>query len=104
MTAQLQLDQQLFKAAEQNNLGAIQNLVAQGANMNSHLDENECWTPLIEASRQGNLAIVSFLLKNGADPTMACENGYPVDMVGGDRAVAKKIESPYSMRGCMYSV
>jgi len=56
----------LFRATAEGNLPKIKELLAAGVDINATTDMG--YTPLHIAVLQGDLEIVSFLLKNGADP------------------------------------
>ncbi|XP_029106514.1 kinase D-interacting substrate of 220 kDa B isoform X1 [Scleropages formosus] len=51
-------------AAEQGSLEIVQVLIRRGANVN--LDDVDCWTALISASKEGHVEVVKELLENGA--------------------------------------
>ena len=48
-------------------------LVAAGADVNAYVKFDE--TPLINAARSGDLALVRFLIDRGADPNLAVPSG-----------------------------
>ena len=56
-------------------LDLAQDFVERGMNVNQVVD-NSLSTPLINAARNGNLAMVDFLLKNGADAGLRDKDGY----------------------------
>jgi bla regulator protein blaR1 len=62
------IDSALFKAAEINAIDRAKQLIEQGANVNAILQGDG--TPLIAASREGHLEMVTLLLDRGAKPNI----------------------------------
>jgi hypothetical protein len=63
------LDGALFEAAERGDMGAVEELLKRGANVNCALDGDG--SPLIGAALNGHLTVVALLLDRGADPNMS---------------------------------
>jgi beta-lactamase regulating signal transducer with metallopeptidase domain len=62
-------DRALLEAAEANDIAAIQELLARGANVNASLSGDG--SPLIAAAGRGRMEAVRLLLDRGADPNLA---------------------------------
>jgi hypothetical protein len=60
------LNERMLKAAMEGNTKAVVELVAKGADVNAK-GKYSGWTPLILASRKGEMDLVNFLLSYGAD-------------------------------------
>jgi ankyrin repeat protein len=60
-------------AAAHGRLEMVQLLVNAGASVNQYVRYDE--TPLINASRHGDLAVVRYLVEHGADPNLAVPTG-----------------------------
>lgn len=64
----------LFNAIEMQNIGALKRVVGLGLDINCSTDDG--WTPLLEASKDGPVEIVKFLLDSNANPNIASHRGY----------------------------
>jgi ankyrin repeat protein len=85
------LDRALRIAAKDRTLRMVEHLVKLGANVNAVGNYGE--TALHCASWKGNLDIVTFLLKQGASPTIATTQTFPIgDESGGDLQLDGYIE------------
>jgi beta-lactamase regulating signal transducer with metallopeptidase domain len=62
------LDRAIYEAAENGDIGEIDDLLRAGANVNSSIDGDG--SPLIAAARTARLAVARHLLDRGADPNM----------------------------------
>ncbi|MBN2533408.1 MAG: ankyrin repeat domain-containing protein [Spirochaetales bacterium] len=67
------LEESLYEAIWEGNVDAVKKLVESGAEVNKMVEGT---TPLIIASRTGNLSIVRFLLSHKADVTITTRSGY----------------------------
>jgi hypothetical protein len=86
------LDVKLFNAAQAGNIQKVEDLLANGADINVRLGEDQ-WTPLMTASREGKLEAVELLLAEGADPnirdTRFNKNAYHWALQYGHKEIAK---------------
>ena len=95
----------LLAAAARGDLFAIEGLIYGGVDVNQR--DIGGWTPLMEAAWNRRLQVVALLLKKGADPTIANEDGFTALMyanVSGDEKIIgllKEAESrwPQSLHG-----
>ena len=58
----------LLDAVQDDDIDAVRELLASGADVNVNVHRPGDGTPLVEASRAGNIAMVTLLLDHGADP------------------------------------
>ena len=58
-----------------NDVRAVRELVARGADVNTHEVEDRGETPLILATGNGSREIVEYLLQQGADPNDRADTG-----------------------------
>lgn len=86
------IDVKLFNAAQRGNLKKIESLSDQGADINVRLGVDQ-WTPLMTASREGQLDAALLLLAEGADPNIRDarfnKNAYHWALQYGHRRIAK---------------
>lgn len=69
----LNLDEALLDAARDGDLGKVENLVKEGANINAQ--NSNGWTPLMFAIGSAHSDLVKLLLKIGADPNAPAKHG-----------------------------
>jgi ankyrin repeat protein len=77
------IDENIFKAINENDLNEVKNAINQGANINAQLEKyedygNPGWTPLMAATASNTLEIVNYLLDKGADISLRNSNGSTV--------------------------
>ena len=77
------LNRELFKAIDEENIDKVKDLIKKGANVNFvnfvtiNFDGNWRFSPLMLASKKGNIKIVELLLNNGADINYSFHDGSP---------------------------
>ena len=79
--------------ARTGDLGAIQRLLAAGADPNGRDPAGNHWTPLLHAIHKSQPAAVDLLLRSGADPRLAVKGQQPLLMaVGtGDAVIVRRL-------------
>jgi ankyrin repeat protein len=75
MSTHTEILSQVFEAAEEGNLEALEFWISQ-QDFNVNESDDEGYTTLMIAVNSGHLSIVEFLLENGADVNMADSTGW----------------------------
>lgn len=69
-------DEDLHKATQEGNIEGITAALKAGADIESRIEGIDGFPPLVFASKNGNLKVVEFLIKNGADVNGADFRGW----------------------------